>query len=75
MNRWIVMASFGAGLLGAGTALAQSMQFEEQVIVGDVLKPEVTVIISRENLNKSYDLEFEESFLHKIEQSVERAPF
>ena len=54
-----------------------SYSFEEDdfVIVGEVQKPEVTVVISRENLNKSYQLELKESFLSKIVESVEKAPF
>jgi hypothetical protein len=51
------------------------MTFEEFVIEGEVLKPDVTVVISRENLNKSYNLELMESFLDKIVEALERAPF
>jgi len=51
------------------------MTFEEFVIEGEVLKPDVTVVISRENLNKSYDLELEESFLRKIVDALDKAPF
>jgi len=59
-------------LLGSSAAQAKPMDFE---VVGEVQKPEVTVIISRENLNKSYDLRLEESFLQKIVDSVKQAPF
>lgn len=45
------------------------------VIVGEFLKPDITVIISRENLNKAYDLHLDESFLDKIVESVHRPPF
>ncbi|MEN0062923.1 MAG: hypothetical protein AAGA48_12285 [Myxococcota bacterium] len=48
---------------------------DDFVIVGEILKPEITVVISRENLNKAYELKLEESFLDKIIQSVESAPF
>jgi hypothetical protein len=48
---------------------------EEFVVIGEVLKPEITVVISRENLNKAYELELDESFLDKIVESVEHAPF
>ena len=53
-------------LLLAQPADAGRMTFEEFVIEGEVLKPDVTVVISRENLNKSYNLELKESFLDKI---------
>jgi len=58
--------------LFAGVAEAKPMDFE---VVGEVQKPEVTVFISRENLNKSYDLRLEESFLKKIVESVKHPPF
>jgi hypothetical protein len=48
---------------------------EEFVVIGEVLKPEITVVISRENLNKAYELELDESFLDKIIESVEHSPF
>ena len=62
-------------LLLCAPADAGRMTFEEFVIEGEVLKPDVTVIISRENLNKSYDLELEESFLQKIVEALDKAPF
>jgi hypothetical protein len=51
------------------------LTFEEIVIEGEVQKPEITVVISRENLNKAYLIELKESFLHKILESVRKAPF
>lgn len=58
-------------------AQAEELAFEDgaAVITGEVLKPEVTVVISRENLNKNYELELKESFLQKIIDSVEQPPF
>ena len=58
-------------------AQAEELAFEDgaAVITGEVLKPEVTVVISRENLNKNYELELKESFLKKILDSVEQPPF
>ena len=54
---------------------AYAFEDDEFVIVGKVQKPEVTVVIARENLNKSYQLDLKESFLPKIVKSVEKAPF
>lgn len=48
---------------------------DDLVIVGEVQKPEVTVVISRENLNKAYQLELKESFLPKVVEAVKKAPF
>jgi hypothetical protein len=61
----------------ATPASAEELAFEDgaAVITGEVLKPEVTVVISRENLNKNYELELKESFLQKIIDSVEQPPF
>ena len=54
---------------------AYAFEDDEFVIVGKVQKPEVTVVIARENLNKSYQLDLKESFLPKIVKAVEKAPF
>jgi len=76
------MIAFGCRLMlflawSVGVAHAQSagLTFEEIVIEGEVQKPEITVVISRENLNKAYLIELKESFLHKILESVRKAPF
>ena len=70
--RWGVVIALTAW---AGTASAQGLNFEEIVIEGEIQKPEVTIVISRENLNKSYELKLEESFLRKILDALRRAPF
>lgn len=75
MSRWSSPIALGLLLLPAGGAAQESFSDEEFVIVGEFLKPEITVVISRENLNKAYDLRLEESFLDKIIQSVEKDPF
>ncbi len=55
---------------------AHAERFDELVIEGEVQKPEVTVVITRENLNKSLQLaKLERSFLDLIVQSVDRDPF
>ena len=59
----------------AAHAQSAGLTFEELVIEGEVQKPEITVVISRENLNKAYIIELKESFLHKILESVRKAPF
>ena len=52
-----------------------SFDDDDLVIVGEVQKPEVTVVISRENLNKKFELELKESFLPKIVEAVKKPPF
>lgn len=74
MNRVTV---FVLGLLLAGAAHAQSRRlvFEETRIEGKVQKPEITIFITRQNLNTDYNLELRESFIPKIVKSVEKKPF
>ena len=62
-------------LLFAPTSSALALEFEESVIEGEVQKPEVTVVISRQNLNSKFIVELKESFLQKIIESVEEPPF
>ncbi len=49
--------------------------FEDTVIEGEVQKPEVAVYITRQNLNKAYDLNLKESFIPKIIDALEQTPF
>jgi hypothetical protein len=65
-------------LLLPGTTVAAPSSFDsedETVIKGEVLKPEISVIITRENLNKAYELQLDEDFLQKIVDSVKAPPF
>ena len=60
----------------APAAPAPTMTVDDAtLIVGEYLKPDITLIISRENLNKAYDLQLDESFLDKIIGSVKQPPF
>ena len=46
-----------------------------QEITGQVQKPELSVIMGRQNLSANEQLELRESFLPRIIESVERKPF
>ena len=72
MSRLLVVLFVAVALAAPSASSAEDDDF---VIVGEILKPEITVVISRENLNKAYELKLEESFLDKIIQSVEAPPF
>lgn len=63
------------GCLASSTVHAGGVNFEDFVIEGEIQKPEITVVISRENLNKSYVVELKESFLDKILESLRKPPF
>jgi hypothetical protein len=73
----IATVVLGGVLFAPSMVVAEELAFEDggAVITGEVLKPEITVVMSRENLNKSYDLTLKESFLQKIIDSVEQPPF
>lgn len=79
MRQTLLTAGGIAALALCASALAApTFKFSDadaEVIVGEVQKPDVTVIVSRENLNKSYDFTLEESFIDRIVKAVERAPF
>ena len=45
------------------------------VIEGEVQKPAVVVVISRDNLEKGFELELRESFLDKVVEALQGAPF
>ena len=71
--RLIVLALLVAGARPAD-AQQRRLVFEETVIEGKVQKPEITIFVSRQNLNTEYNLELRESFVPKIVQSVEKKP-
>lgn len=79
-------ALFSLALMVSGVASAQEqeeeaeaeeLQFEDDlfVIKGEVQKPEVMVLISRENLNKGFEVVLRESFVDKIVESLYETPF
>lgn len=62
--------------LVSSPAFAAKLVFKDDTVIeGEVQKPEVAVFITRQNLNKAYELELKESFLPKIIESVESDPF
>lgn len=63
------------GSVLAPPALAGRLVFKEEVIEGEVQHPEVTVFLTRQNLNDRYQLELQESFLPKIVDAVHHPPF
>jgi hypothetical protein len=74
-RRWVfvgLVASFSAPAQDGG-----SLDFSEDafVIEGKVQKPEVVVEIARKNLQKGFELELRESFLHKVVEALDEAPF
>lgn len=73
---WISRAVVAVSLVvWAGPASARPMKFEETLIEAEVQKPEVAVYITRQNLNKAYDLQLKESFIPRIIEALEEPPF
>lgn len=62
-------------------SLASAQDQPEETATGDIIirgvvqKPEITVVIVRENLNRDYQLELRESFLDRIPEAVSKPPF
>lgn len=44
-------------------------------VEGKVQKPEITIFITRQNLDTEFKLELKESFIPRIVESVEKKPF
>jgi hypothetical protein len=81
-TRWLAVAAvmaMGSGLSSAAWAQDAPEEEEEEslgvIITGRVQKPEVNVVIGRDNLNKGFTIQLTESFLDRIKQSVTRPPF
>ena len=61
---------------GTGVGFAQDrMVFEIVDITGQVVKPQITIFITRQNLNTDYELDLRESFIPRIVESVNGKPF
>lgn len=72
--RWLVLLA----VLGAtGQAYAQDkvIRLDEQKIVGKIQKPEIQILITKQNLTPPYELELKESLTPKIVAAVEQKPF
>ncbi len=57
------------------SAQGRRLVIEETVIEGKVQKPEITIFITRQNLETDFSLVLKESFIPKIIESVEKKPF
>ena len=54
---------------------AGGLRFAEQKITGKIQKPEIQILITKQNLTPKYELELRESFLPRIVEAVEQKPF
>jgi hypothetical protein len=76
MRRLLVLVGLGLSLVPtSASAQGRRLVIEETVIEGKVQKPEITIFITRQNLDTGYSLVLRESFIPKIIESVEKKPF
>ena len=63
-------------LVGAAAhGQSRPLVFETVDITGEVQKPEITIFITRQNLDTNYEFSLRESFIPRIIESVESQPF
>jgi hypothetical protein len=64
-------------IVSLSPAFAQNrgLRFEETALVGTIQKPEVQILITKQNLTPKYELDLRESFLPKVVESVNHKPF
>jgi hypothetical protein len=74
MRRCLVMV---LALSASTTALAQGrrIEIEEFNVVGKIQKPEITMVVSRQNVDTQTSLNLQESFIPKVVESIEKKPF
>ena len=75
MNRFRSLLVLTFALAPTAAHAERAITFEEQTLVGKIQKPEIQILITKQNLTPKYELELKESFLPKIVQSVESKPF
>jgi hypothetical protein len=74
MKRLLLLAAFALPL-SASAQTENRHVLEGDKIIGDYHKPNVMVVITRQNLSADYQVQLRESFLPQIVESVERGPF
>lgn len=62
-------------LVGQAAAQGRGLTFKEEKLVVKIPKPELQILITKQNLTPRYDLELRESFLPKIVEAVQHKPF
>jgi len=74
----IALAAITAPLSPNTDAQAKRLVFEEDeedVIRGEVQKPSISLLVTRQNLSQDYTLELRQSFVPEIIKSIEKRPF
>lgn len=74
----LMLTAAAVGLSGPAQAQSKRVRVvivEDEVIRGEVQKPSVQILIARQDLSSSDQLELQESFIPRIVKSVESKPF
>lgn len=71
----LLLAATAAASPAAAQQRGGGIRFEDQKIIGVIQKPEIQILITKQNLTPKYELQLEESFLPKVVDSVEHKPF
>lgn len=71
---------FSGLVLAVASSPAQAQERRRLVlgefeVEGKVQKPEITIFITRQNLDTEFKLELKESFIPRIVESLEKKPF
>jgi hypothetical protein len=69
------MLAIVCALLASSPASAQAIVFKDEVFRAKVQKPEIIIVMTRQNLTPKYELDLDKSFLPKVVESVNRKPF
>jgi hypothetical protein len=71
----LIVALRAAPASAQGQNKSRRLLLETFEIEGEVQKPQITILISRQNLNTDATLELRESFVPRIVESVQKKPF
>ncbi|MFH1466196.1 MAG: hypothetical protein ABIO70_17555 [Pseudomonadota bacterium] len=62
-------------LLASPAQAGERYVYDPETLIGQVHKPQVMMVITRQNLNEAFAVELRESFLPRIAEATEKGPF
>ena len=73
--RTLVLFLLSAALAAPAFAQGRRLEIEEFNVVGKIQKPEITILVTRQNIATETSLNLQESFIPKVVESIEKKPF
>jgi len=73
--RTLVLFLLSAVLAAPAFAQGRRLEIEEFNVVGKIQKPEITILVTRQNIATETSLNLQESFIPKVVESIEKKPF